>query len=1857
MLLAGLFAVTLAGCGVAPVAVSGAGAASLAGTMHGGQQPVSGSLIQLYAVGTTGDGSASTPLLTRTVVTDSAGNFGITNAFTCPSPSSQVYLVATGGNPGLGTGVTNPGIAMMAVLGRCDGLGASTFININELTTVASLVTLAPYMTGYGNLGSSSADAAQFLAALTLVRSYVDTTTGTLPGPDLPAGFYASSLEITTLADIIAACVNTDGTGTCAQLYALATPLTQGATAPTDTISVILKLLQNPTLHTSEIFALLRATPPFQPTLSAAQSSWNFPILPIVATPVITPAGGTYSTVPTITITDATANAQIFYSVDGGAALPYVGPFALSSNGTTGKAQVRVVQTFARAVGYAMSTNASATYNLPAAGSAVGIAFLQQPQTTGINTILAPVQVGYVDAYGTPMALSGRGISISLNNNPGGATLGGGVYQFTGSNGSVTFTDLTLNKLGVGYTLNAFTSGVPVVGSSPFTITPPPIVLNVAGPTIGAGATLAATFTLPTPAPAGGTVVTLTSSNPAAITIAPATVTLNAGDTVGNFTYTSVTAGTTTLRATAATYIDGTTSETTASAYITLGALPSAPGASGVYLNLPVTLSQPAPAGGLTVTLTSSSSSVAYVSYQAIFPAGATVPTTLPQIQARSFGTSLITATAPGYAPDSQLLKALGVATLSQGLTTPRQSGVNMTLTLNQAPNSSLLFNLKSDDPTIASVPSYVYLNSGTSTTFYVTGVNIGSTTIHASAVGVPDATAVVNVSGYGSIAASTTATMLTTPANLTLYSSATTPISITFTSSNPAVLLLAAATGVPGAASVTVNNITGNTATVYEQGVTTGSATVTATSASLATIQGSVTVGAPFFGFQSNFGVAFAGAAAKMFSASLGIAVNGASVGFCAEGGNGIVPLKCSLNAGLTVTVPVSYDAATQGVSSGGTINATSVTFANGAVLAPIQFTPTAVGSGVVHHGTLPSGFPVIPATDTLPIIVTQGTFSFLQSNLNTTAAGVTAPFVAYLGSTDSSTAGATVTVTTNGAFASLSTDPNVMGTSTLVLTGVHYALPTLYVQGLAVGANQLTFTAAGYKTTTATVNVSNATLIFDPASTIDFTTTTSSFPTNVQVLLTIGGTQCYRQGTFCFVNPNFTPSFTINSSNSAVGASFTASFQRGQGIGGGVFTPIGAGTTTLTFGSVPAPLYQPDGVYGKISLLGTVSKSNFNTYVAPIIGANVYQQTNVGFAAKSATANLTITSSNPQVALISKVSTDLGSGSLTFAPVTYSGTNAIFFVQGLQPGTTTLTLSAPGYTTANYTVNVLQTAIIFATSTPNLSTTAFASGSTTQVYLAEINPDGSAYAYCGISSYCYPNPGAIFSTTVTSSDLNIGAVVPTATISNSTYTGNVTFTPNDVGSTILTLAGPAGVSPSLLSRTYTVGGEYATNVDLAMGAGAYAATSVELGNTPGRAVSVTVSIADNSTATLSTDPNVIGTATSLTFNNVTCFSHYCAAGGGPPLYYVRGLKPGFTKINISAQGYNPTTATVAIYKLGMVASPTGPIAITSTIGQTPVSVPTALALLDPYSQSYLSLCYNTTPCSLSPGTAAPTVNLVSDDPSIGTFGPAAPLEPGPPIFVRSPYLPVAKGFINYSLGTQAPGYYNTTSADKLGGVASTNPANAGQDLSQVAYIEAAPVDTSVGMQMPGSFAVSATTLAYLSDTFTWVVADPTIAVLSKSLYTVGTSTISFGPFDNATYYVQGLKAGTTTVTITAGGYTSKTFTVTVRPGGFVTRQFDYLTSYYYYTLVNFTPAVLNGSGQWMANATMNPQAGATITGSISNTGIGTLGTGTIAAGATSGTFKVDNLLHGAFRLTLGAPSAGFIQPTTYQSVGVTVK
>ena len=294
----------LAGCGSAiqksQLTPATPAAAGFSGRVSGGQQPVSDSSIKLYAVGTTADKSPATPLLVNTVTTSDgtaalnanantgnannslpAGSFTIAGDFTCPSQTAQVYLVATGGNPGLSSGTNNHQIAMMAILGQCGTLTGSTTININELTTVASIAPVIGYIGSYAALGSGSADASQFTTALGQVSEYTDTAGGTVPGPSLPAGYYASSYQIRALADVLATCINSSGgvagdATACGNLLQLATP--QGGIALTDTVQAAIDILTNPTSNIASLFNLIGATPPFQPALPAAPGSWALPI-------------------------------------------------------------------------------------------------------------------------------------------------------------------------------------------------------------------------------------------------------------------------------------------------------------------------------------------------------------------------------------------------------------------------------------------------------------------------------------------------------------------------------------------------------------------------------------------------------------------------------------------------------------------------------------------------------------------------------------------------------------------------------------------------------------------------------------------------------------------------------------------------------------------------------------------------------------------------------------------------------------------------------------------------------------------------------------------------------------------------------------------------------------------------------------------------------------------------------------------------------------------------------------------------------------------------------------------------------------------------------------------------------------------------------------------------------------------------------------------------------------------------------------------------------------------------------------------------------------------------------------------
>ena len=286
---------------------SGSHPLSFSGSVHGGQAPVTGATVQLYAVGTSGDGSSAVPLLTATVTTSDgtgnatnsnanagnsfnslpAGSFTITGDYPTPCSGEEVYLVSTGGNPGLGAGTNNTALALMAALGDCGGLSSSTFVSVNELTTVGSVAALANYMTSYSSVGSGTADASALQAAFSNVSQYTDTSKGTAPGPGLPASSYASSFEIQTLGDALSPCINSVGGvagdgSSCGTLFNDTKP--SGGSAPTDTIGAALNIVNNPALNTCAIYGLVPGSPPFQPTLSSCPSSWTLPISPLAVT-------------------------------------------------------------------------------------------------------------------------------------------------------------------------------------------------------------------------------------------------------------------------------------------------------------------------------------------------------------------------------------------------------------------------------------------------------------------------------------------------------------------------------------------------------------------------------------------------------------------------------------------------------------------------------------------------------------------------------------------------------------------------------------------------------------------------------------------------------------------------------------------------------------------------------------------------------------------------------------------------------------------------------------------------------------------------------------------------------------------------------------------------------------------------------------------------------------------------------------------------------------------------------------------------------------------------------------------------------------------------------------------------------------------------------------------------------------------------------------------------------------------------------------------------------------------------------------------------------------------------------------
>lgn len=244
--------------------------AAISGHLYSGpgsSHPISGATISLYAVGSSGYGAGSTPLLQgASIRTASDGSFSLAGAYSCPSATTLVYLVATGGNLGAGE---NSSIALLSALGACSTIGSSTIV-VNEITTVVSAFALSPFLNPGGtSIGTSSSNSTGLLNAFRTANNLYDSASGQIRAKTLAGNGTIPQTKIHVLANLLANCVQS--AASCSNLFQ-ATSFT-GST-PGNTFAAILNLALHPGLNLGS----LSLSGPYQNPVAGAPSDWTLSI-------------------------------------------------------------------------------------------------------------------------------------------------------------------------------------------------------------------------------------------------------------------------------------------------------------------------------------------------------------------------------------------------------------------------------------------------------------------------------------------------------------------------------------------------------------------------------------------------------------------------------------------------------------------------------------------------------------------------------------------------------------------------------------------------------------------------------------------------------------------------------------------------------------------------------------------------------------------------------------------------------------------------------------------------------------------------------------------------------------------------------------------------------------------------------------------------------------------------------------------------------------------------------------------------------------------------------------------------------------------------------------------------------------------------------------------------------------------------------------------------------------------------------------------------------------------------------------------------------------------------------------------
>lgn len=611
----------------------------------------------------------------------------------------------------------------------------------------------------------------------------------------------------------------------------------------------------------------------------------------------------------------------------------------------------------------------------------------------------------------------------------------------------------------------------------------------------------------------------------------------------------------------------------------------------------------------------------------------------------------------------------------------------------------------------------------------------------------------------------------------------------------------------------------------------------------------------------------------------------------------------------------------------------------------------------------------------------------------------------------------------------------------------------------------------------------------------------------------------------------------------------------------------------------------------------------------------------------APSTNNKLTLTSSDTSKILLSTSATAVGSGTITLQLTSGSSTSPTFYVQSKDStGSSTLKVTGAGYTDASATVNCVPGGF-FAINLDSIDTSPLSADTKFSVAAGALDPT------------------TLNSVTIQQLRAGVGNVSiniddPNKTIGTIT-TNPLVFSPGDAlketafhplanGSMNLTITPPSGftapnnghIIPVTVAAPAINVGNISVGKDMQVQDGTWLSVGAPAGG-----VDITITSSDPSKVLLSTTANTQGSG-SITM-------HYAEGFVGSLFFYVQGLaNSGSVTLTAKGTQYADSTGTINLAPSGFVI--TSADINNASVGGSDVSVGIAPAMLDSALNflSFQQLRAGLTPANVPVSSSNTSVGTITTSPVVFNAGDQAK---------STSFHPVGAGTTTLSIATptgfSTPSGHQSISATVQGaGINSPTNVNTGKDLIT-------------------SSAFSLATAPGAPVTATVTSSNPSVATVSTSASTAGTSSISFPntSSQSQTYFVQGIAQGTTTLTIHAPGYTDASVTVTVYASGFIVSKPSLSVSVGSDTSVSISPAVLlPGSLDVYDVQSLRPGVTVQVPIVSSDTTVGTVASPVSVTGG-SGTTTFHAVASGTANLTISTPS-GYSTPSAFQQVTVTV-